>query len=68
MSKAEKAALKAYPPTYLRRKRYAKRVQSELVDTHQSVRALFQKGYEQAEKDLGWHSIFFRDVDIWNIF
>ena len=51
MTRAKQAAMKAYPPTYSRRKRYAKRVQSELVDTHQSVRALFQKGYEQAEKD-----------------
>ena len=53
MSKrAEEAALKAYPPTYTTVKRHAKRVQSELVDTHKPVRAIFQQGYEQAEKDI----------------
>ena len=53
MSKmAEERALKAYPPTYTTVKRYAKRAQSELVDTHKPVRAIFQHGYEQAEKDL----------------
>lgn len=58
MSKrALEAAMKAYPPTYSRRKRYAKRVQSDRVDTHQAVRVLFQKGYEQAEEDLGWVSV-----------
>ena len=50
--KAEQRALKAYPPTYTTVKRYAKRVKSELVDTHKPVRAIFQQGYEQAEKDL----------------
>ena len=55
--KAEQRALKAYPPTYTTVKRYAKRVKSELVDTHKSVRAIFQQGYEQAEKDLGWISV-----------
>jgi len=53
MSKrAEAAALKAYPPTYTTVKRHAKRIQSELVDTHKPVRAIFQQGYEQAEKDI----------------
>jgi len=53
MSKrAETAALKVYPPTYTTVKRYANRVQSELVDTHTPVRAIFQQGYEQAEKDF----------------
>ena len=53
MSKrAKQAALKAYPPTYTTVKRHAKRVQSELVDTHKPVRAIFQQGYEMAEKDL----------------
>ena len=57
MSKrAEEAALKAYPPTYTTVKRHAKRVQSELVDTHKPVRAIFQQGYEQAEKDI-WDRI-----------
>lgn len=58
MSKrSEIAALRAYPPTHPEGKRHAKRVQSESVDTHQSVRTIFQKGYELAEKDLGWHSV-----------
>ena len=53
MSKrAEQRALEAYPPTHPEGKRHAKRVQSESVDTRQSVRTVFQKGYEQAEKDL----------------
>lgn len=53
MSKrAEEAALKAYPPTYTTVKRQAKRVQSELVDTHKPVRAIFRQSYEQAEKDI----------------
>lgn len=55
MTRAEAASLKAYPSTYTTVKRHAKRVQSELVDTHKPVRAIFQQGYEQAEKDLGWH-------------
>ena len=50
--KAEQRALKAYPPTYTTVKRYAKRVKSELVDTHKPVRAIFRHGHEQAEKDL----------------
>lgn len=56
---SEKAALEAYPPTYSDGKRYAKRVQSESVDTHQSVRTIFRKGYELAEKDLAltWEDI-----------
>lgn len=56
-SRAEIAALKVYPPTHPDGKRHAKRVQSESVDTHQPVRTIFQKGYELAEKDLGWHSV-----------
>lgn len=53
MSKrAEQAALETYPPTHSEGKRHAKRVQSESVDTHQPVRTIFQKGYEQAEKDI----------------
>lgn len=58
MSKrAEQKAMEAYPPTHSDGKRHAKRVQSESVDTHQPVRTIFQKGYELAEKDLGWHSV-----------
>lgn len=53
MSKrAEAKAMEAYPPTYTTVKRHAKRVQSERTDTHQPVRAIFQQGYEQTEKDL----------------
>lgn len=55
--RAEEAALRAYPPTHSDGKRHTKRVQSEFVDTHQSVRTIFQNGYELAEKDLGWHSV-----------
>ena len=52
MSKrAEATSLEAYPPTYTTVKRHAKRVQSERTDTHQPVRAIFQQGYEQSEKD-----------------
>ena len=53
MSKrAEAKAMEAYPPTYSTLKRNAKRVQSKLVDTRRPVRAIFQQGYEKAEKDL----------------
>ena len=52
MSKrAEQMALKAFPPKFASPKRYAKRVQSEKVDTHATIRRFYQKGYEQAEKD-----------------
>lgn len=53
MSKrAEEAALKAYPPTFSSGKKDAKRIQAERVDTHQPMRTLFIRAYEQAEKDL----------------
>ena len=52
MSRASEAAWKAYPPTNSTWKRHSKRVQSERVDTHQPARTIFQKGYEQAEKDI----------------
>lgn len=52
MSKAKERALEAYPPTFTSGKRYAKRVQSEKVDTHAPIRSIFIKGYEQAEKDM----------------
>lgn len=52
MSKrVEIAALKAFPPKFTSPKRYAKRVQSEKVDTHATIRRFYQEGYEQAEKD-----------------
>ena len=52
MTKAEERALEAYPPTFTSGKRYAKRVQSEKVDTHAPIRSIFIKGYKQAEKDI----------------
>ena len=52
MTKAEERALEAYPPTFTSGKRYAKRVQSEKVDTHAPIRSIFIKGYKQAEKDM----------------
>lgn len=57
MSKAEERALKVYPPKYKEPKRGAKRIQSEKVDTHQPLRTIFIRAYEQAEKDLGWISV-----------
>lgn len=59
MSKAEEAAMKVYPPKFTSGKRYAKRVQSEKVDTHAPIRKIYLKGYEQAEKDLAltWEDI-----------
>ena len=53
MSKrAEKAALEAFPPHQALWNRYAKRNQSEKVDVHTPMRAIFIKGYHQAEKDV----------------
>ena len=46
MTIAEKAALKAYP-----------RYTAESLDAVIKARKFFAKGYEQAEKDLGWHSV-----------
>lgn len=77
MSKrAEEAAMKAYPPTHSEWKRNSKRVQSVLVDTHQPLRTIFQRSYEQAEKDINremigrmqkvhekWTDDMFKDFD-----
>ena len=52
IDKAAERALEAYPPKYVEQERHPKRVQSEKVDTHQPMRAIFLKGYRQAEKDL----------------
>lgn len=52
MSKAQERALEIYPPKYKEPKRGAKRIQSEKVDTHQPLRTIFIRAYEQAEKDL----------------
>ena len=46
MKKAEEAALKAYPDDSF--------VSVEYADM---CRNFYQEGYEQAEKDLGWHSV-----------
>lgn len=51
MTRAEKAAMEAYPPKFVTPKRGAKRIQSEKVDTHAPTRAIYRKGYEKAEKD-----------------
>jgi hypothetical protein len=52
MSKAQQRALEAYPPKYVKQERHSKRMQSERIDTHQPMRAIYIKGYQQAEKDL----------------
>lgn len=59
ISRAEEQAMLAYPPKFTSGKRYAKRVQSEKVDTHAAIRKIYLKGYEQAEKDLAltWEDI-----------
>ena len=51
MSKAEQRALEAYPPEM--RKAF------ELLpkDWNKPLRTAYVKGYERAEKDLGWHSV-----------
>lgn len=49
MTKAEEAALKAYPEQDM---------YSSLLDgSNRLKREVFIKGYELAEKDLGWHSV-----------
>ena len=59
MSKAEQRALEAYPPKYVKQERHLKRMQSERIDTHRPIRAIYIKGYQQAEKDLAltWEDI-----------
>ena len=52
MTKAEEAGLKVYPPQFSSGKRFAKRVQGEIVDTHRPIRTIFIKGYEQAQQDI----------------
>lgn len=52
MNRAKEAALKVYPPTFSSGKPFAKRIQAESVDTHQPIRTIFIRAYEQAEKDL----------------
>ena len=53
MSKrAEEAALKAYPVKQRYNDYYGDYEDMNIVE-----RVSFQEGYEQAEKDLGWHSV-----------
>ena len=57
MTKAEERALEAYPVTMVRR-RYDGIVSSDdPYDSNLHDRYCFQRGYEQAEKDLGWISV-----------
>lgn len=60
MSKAEEIALRSYPI------KMTPLVYQDLIDqfggkteidVNTYPRCLFQEGYEQAEKDLGWHSV-----------
>ena len=51
--KAEEAALKAYP--YQRATHFPDGFQE--FDRNAVARTLFQEGYSQAEKDLGWISV-----------
>ena len=52
MTKAEEAGLKVYPPQLSSGKRFAKRVQGEMVDTHRPIRTIFMRGYEQSRQDI----------------
>lgn len=52
MTKAEEAGLKVYPPQFSSGKRFAKRVQGEIVDTHRPIRTIFMRGYEQSQHDI----------------
>lgn len=52
MTRAEEAGLKVYPPQFSSGKRFAKRVQGEIVDTHRPIRTIFIKGYEQSQQDI----------------
>lgn len=51
MTKAEEAGLKVYPPQFSSGKRFAKRVQGEMVDTHRPIRTIFMRGYGQSKQD-----------------
>ena len=52
MKRAVEAGLKVYPPQFSSGKRFAKRVQGEMVDTHRPIRTIFMKGYSQAQQDI----------------
>lgn len=51
-SRAEQRALEALPPRYRKSKDGTTKIDSVLP-----VRKLYIRAYEQAEKDLGWHSV-----------
>ena len=53
MSKAEERALEAYPV----KKEWVGNQYGAYGDINSNSRLKFQQGYEQAEKDLGWHSV-----------
>lgn len=53
MTRAEEAALKAYP--YQRATHFPDGFQE--FDRNAVARTLFLEGYTQAEKNLGWHSV-----------
>lgn len=52
MKRAIEAGLKNYPPQFSSGKRFAKRVQGEMVDTHRPIRTIFIRGYEQSQQDI----------------
>lgn len=51
MTRAEQRALETYPPKFVTMKRYSGRKQSEKVDTHAPIRAIFCRAYQQGEKN-----------------
>lgn len=55
MTRAEEAALKAYPKE--EGKVWTSAFGAFEFDKNAAERKGFEEGYEQAEKDLGWHSV-----------
>lgn len=55
--KAEQRALEAYPITMVQRRYDGIARSDDYYDSNRRDRYCFQEGYEQAEKDLGWHSV-----------
>jgi len=53
MTKAEEAALKAYPLYWAK----AELPNGSTIDfdSNETTRCVYKRGYSQAEKDLGWH-------------
>lgn len=56
MTRAEERALRAYPvmEDFYRKDGI---LRSEPLDLNLEKRGFYRQGYEQAEKDLGWHSV-----------